>query len=133
MTIYLDHNATTPVAPEVWEAMEPFQRGHFANPSSSSTLSRTVKRAITHAREDCAALLDALKIDSCFVLGWSDGGIVALLLAMRHPGKVISLASTGANIWPDSTALIPAYWKEEQVEYEAGRKKTGRTAVQRNA
>ena len=47
--------------------------------------------------DDEAALLDELHIDSAYVLGWSDGGINALLLAMRHPEKVIKLASTGAN------------------------------------
>jgi pimeloyl-ACP methyl ester carboxylesterase len=60
--------------------------------------------------DDEAALLDVLHIDSAYVLGWSDGGNNALLLAMRHPGKVIKLASTGANLWPDSTALIPSVW-----------------------
>jgi len=58
--------------------------------------------------DDEAALLDAMHIDSAYVLGWSDGGINALLLAMRHPAKVIKLASTGANLWPDSTAIIPS-------------------------
>jgi pimeloyl-ACP methyl ester carboxylesterase len=58
------------------------------------------------ADDDEAALLDVLHIDSTYVLGWSDGGINALLLAMRHPEKVIKLASTGANLWPDSTAII---------------------------
>ncbi|HLZ15466.1 MAG TPA: alpha/beta hydrolase [Cyclobacteriaceae bacterium] len=55
--------------------------------------------------DDFNALLDHLKIDSCYVVGWSDGGINALLLAMRHPKKVKKLAATGANLWPDTTAL----------------------------
>ena len=42
--------------------------------------------------DDYAALLSALKIDSAFVIGWSDGGINALLLAIRHPEKVKKLA-----------------------------------------
>ncbi|HEY4194301.1 MAG TPA: alpha/beta hydrolase, partial [Mucilaginibacter sp.] len=41
--------------------------------------------------DDYAALLDALKVDSAYVIGWSDGGINALLLAIRHPEKVKSL------------------------------------------
>lgn len=69
--------------------------------------------------DDEAALLDQLHIDSAYVIGWSDGGIIALVLAMRHPGKVIKLASTGANLWPDSTALIPSLWLDEQKHYEA--------------
>lgn len=55
--------------------------------------------------DDYAALLDAMKIDSAFVIGWSDGGINGLLLAIRHPEKVKKLAVTGANLWPDSTAV----------------------------
>jgi pimeloyl-ACP methyl ester carboxylesterase len=55
--------------------------------------------------DDYAALLSAMKIDSAYVIGWSDGGINGLLLAIRHPGKVKKLAVTGANLWPDSTAV----------------------------
>jgi pimeloyl-ACP methyl ester carboxylesterase len=55
--------------------------------------------------DDFSALLDKLHVDSCYVLGWSDGGINGLLLAMRHPVKVKKLAITGANLWPDSTAI----------------------------
>lgn len=67
--------------------------------------------------DDFDALLTAMHIDSAYVLGWSDGGINALVLAMRHPDKVIKLAATGANLWPDSTGLIPSYWVGEQRDY----------------
>jgi len=56
--------------------------------------------------DDYAALLSILKIDSAYVIGWSDGGINALLLAIRHPGKVRKLAATGANLQPDSSAVV---------------------------
>ncbi len=58
--------------------------------------------------DDFSALLDRLHIDSCNVLGWSDGGINGLLLAIRHPEKVKKLAITGANLRPDSTAISAA-------------------------
>lgn len=61
--------------------------------------------------DDFSALLDKLHIDSCNVLGWSDGGINGLLLAIRHPEKVKKLAITGANLWPDSTAMSAADYK----------------------
>jgi pimeloyl-ACP methyl ester carboxylesterase len=61
--------------------------------------------------DDFSALLDKLQIDSCYVLGWSDGGINGLLLAMRHPEKVKKLAITGANLWPDTTAISAADYK----------------------
>ncbi|MGK2864963.1 MAG: alpha/beta fold hydrolase [Chitinophagaceae bacterium] len=58
--------------------------------------------------DDLNALLDVLKLDSCYVIGWSDGGINGLLLAIRHPEKVKKLAVTGANLWPDTTAVEPS-------------------------
>ena len=57
--------------------------------------------------DDLNGLLDALHMDSCYVVGWSDGGINGLLLAIRHPEKVKKLAVTGANLWPDTTAVDP--------------------------
>jgi pimeloyl-ACP methyl ester carboxylesterase len=55
--------------------------------------------------DDLNGLLDHLHLDSCYVIGWSDGGINGLLLAMRHPNKVKKLAVTGANLIPDSSAV----------------------------
>lgn len=55
--------------------------------------------------DDYAVLLDSLHLDSAYVIGWSDGGIIGLLLAIRHPEKVKKLAATGANIRPDTTAF----------------------------
>lgn len=60
--------------------------------------------------DDYAALLTALKVDSSYVIGWSDGGINALLLAIRHPEKVKKLAATGANLVPDTTAVPQQIW-----------------------
>ena len=82
--------------------------------------------------DDEAALLDAMHLDSAYVIGWSDGGIIALEMAMRHPGKVIKLAATGANLWPDSTALIPSLWKGEKVFYDANKSKIFTNAKQKN-
>src|SRR5204863_3489440 len=55
--------------------------------------------------DDLNALLDSLHLGSCYVIGWSDGGINGLLLAIRHPDKVKKLAVTGANLWPDTSAV----------------------------
>jgi pimeloyl-ACP methyl ester carboxylesterase len=82
--------------------------------------------------DDFAALLDAMHIDSAYVIGWSDGGINALLMAMRHPDKVIKLISTGANLSPDSTALIPSTWKDEKKKFESDKNKPRTTAKERN-
>jgi pimeloyl-ACP methyl ester carboxylesterase len=55
--------------------------------------------------KDYNALLDYLKIDSVYIIGQSDGGIIGLLLAINYPQKVKKLVSTSPNIRPDSNAL----------------------------
>ena len=82
--------------------------------------------------DDFSTLLDSMHIKNTYVIGWSDGGINALLIAMRHPDKVIKLASTGANLWPDSTALIPSLWKEMQKNYNTSKNKTRTTEKEKN-
>jgi cysteine desulfurase len=57
--IYLDNNATTQVAPEVFEAMQPFLTSHYGNPSSGHALGRESRAAIEHARQEVADLLSA--------------------------------------------------------------------------
>jgi pimeloyl-ACP methyl ester carboxylesterase len=51
--------------------------------------------------DDLAALLDHLKTPPVYVLGWSDGGIEALLLGIRHPQEVSKIASMAANLNPE--------------------------------
>lgn len=82
--------------------------------------------------DDVAALLDHLHLDSADVIGWSDGGITALLLALRHPRKVRRLVATGANLWPDSTALMPELWRQQQRGYAENKDKTFADPVRRN-
>ena len=60
--------------------------------------------------DDYAALLNVMKIDAAYVIGWSDGGINGLLLSIRHPEKVKKLAITGANLEPDTTAVPQLIW-----------------------
>lgn len=57
---------------------------------------------------DVNAVLSHLKIDSAYIWGQSDGGIVGLLLAIHYPQKVKKLLASGANLRPDTTAIDPA-------------------------
>ncbi|HEY4422676.1 MAG TPA: cysteine desulfurase NifS [Pyrinomonadaceae bacterium] len=57
--IYLDNNATTRVAPEVLDAMQPYLSEFFGNPSSAHALGREMKRAVDHSREQVASLIGA--------------------------------------------------------------------------
>jgi len=81
--------------------------------------------------DDFNALLDSLHIDSSYVIGWSDGGINGLLLAIRHPEKVKKLAITGANLWPDTTGLTP-YCYADQQKNQAALKKLPQTPDVKN-
>jgi pimeloyl-ACP methyl ester carboxylesterase len=82
--------------------------------------------------DDFAALLTSRHLDSAYVLGWSDGGINALALALRHPEKVRRLAATGANLSPDSTALTPALWRQQQRGYQENKGATFTDPTRKN-
>jgi pimeloyl-ACP methyl ester carboxylesterase len=77
----------------------PEARGHGKSPLGKDSL--TYER-IT---EDVYELVQYLHLDSCLVFGWSDGGIVGLRLAMKHPEVVKRLAVYGANLRPDTAAV----------------------------
>ena len=55
--------------------------------------------------DDWAELANQLDVDSLNIFGWSDGGIVGLLMAINYPVKVKKLVTMGANLRPDSTAV----------------------------
>ncbi len=82
--------------------------------------------------DDYAALLSAMNIDSAYVIGWSDGGINGLLLAIRHPEKVKKLAVTGANLSPDTSAVQPEVIDLVKPEYTSLKNKTNKTAREKN-
>ncbi len=83
--------------------------------------------------DDYAALLTALKVDSAHVIGWSDGGINALLLAIRHPEKVKKLAATGANLVPDTTAVPQQIWDMVIPAFKQFAAKTNKTEQEKTA
>lgn len=56
--------------------------------------------------DDYAAILESLALDSVFVLGQSDGGIVGLLLAIHHPRKVRKLVAAVPNLRPGTSAIV---------------------------
>ena len=83
--------------------------------------------------DDYSALLTVLHIDSANVIGWSDGGIDGLLLAIRHPQKVRKLAITGANLRPDTTGVDPTIYHMVKPMFEGMKKSKDTSARFRNA
>ncbi len=77
-TIYLDYNATTPIAPSVQEAMLPFLAEHYGNPSSGHALGRACREAIEDARTRIASLLGAAREEILFTSGGTESNNLAL-------------------------------------------------------
>jgi cysteine desulfurase len=72
--IYFDNNATTPIAPEAFAAMQPYLAEFYGNPSSAHTFGRAARQAIEQAREQLAALIGA---DSASEIVFTSGGTEA--------------------------------------------------------
>ena len=81
--LYLDYNATTPVAPEVADAMEPYLREHFSNPSSSHLFGQQTRAAVAQARAQVAALIGAVAEEIVFTGCATEANNLAILGAAR--------------------------------------------------
>lgn len=77
--VYLDHNATTPVLPEVLEAMLPYLRDQFGNPSSDHAVGRRSREAVERAREHVAATLSCQADEVLFTSGGTESNNLAIL------------------------------------------------------
>jgi cysteine desulfurase len=129
--VYLDHNATTPVDPRVLEAMLPFLRDDFGNPSSLHWYGQRARAAVEEARAEVAALVGADPAEIVFTAGGSESdntalrgvkvkeprlGIVCSAIehhavlntakAMRDEGRPVGLAPVGESgvLDPDDLA-----------------------------
>ena len=90
--IYLDYNATTPIAPEVAEEMLPYIQAHFGNPSSSNAIGRFNKNAIEKARMQVAGLLGSNPEEIIFTSGGTESNNHAIrgaVFASQQKGKHI--------------------------------------------
>ena len=86
-SIYLDHNATTPLDEEVAKAMMPFLRNEFGNPSSGYRLGVRAKEALERARGQVALLLGCEDDEVIFTSGGSESNNTVLkgVIDYRHP------------------------------------------------
>ena len=89
--VYLDHAATTPLAPEVLEAMLPFLRDEYGNPSSIYGLARGARRALDEARESVAEVLGARPGEIVFTSGGTESVNLAVKgVVAAKPGHVVT-------------------------------------------
>lgn len=94
--IYLDHNATTPVAPRVREAMLPYLGALFGNPSSAYRVGRDARDGVERARGQVAALLGADPGEIVFTSGGTEANNLALLGFVRARGPARAHVVTSA-------------------------------------
>ncbi|MBC7331830.1 MAG: cysteine desulfurase NifS [Synergistetes bacterium] len=90
--VYLDHSATTPIAPEVLEEMLPFLKENFGNPNSLHSWGRTARKAIEEARASVAKLISAEPSEIVFTGGGSESDNFAIkgtAFALKDKGKHI--------------------------------------------
>ena len=80
---YFDYNATTPVAPEVFDAMAPYLREHWGNPSSVYAFGHKAKEAIECARESVAALIGSEIGEVVFTSGGTESNNTAFHCGMN--------------------------------------------------
>jgi cysteine desulfurase len=87
--IYLDHNATTPVAPEVLDAMLPYLREHYGNASSDHPFGHRAHQAIDDARAQVASLIGAAPGEIVFTSGGTESNNLAIrgTAATAGPGR----------------------------------------------
>lgn len=77
-SVYLDYNATTPVAPSVAEAIQPFLSEHYGNPSSSHLLGQATHQAVEESRRSVANLLGADPEEIVFTSGGTESSNLAI-------------------------------------------------------
>lgn len=119
--VYLDHNATTPVLPQVLEAMLPYLRQRYGNPSSTHLLGREAADAVATARAQVAALVGCQPQEVVFTSGGTESNNLAIrgstaaappgrrrivTSAVEHPATVQPLAQLHAEGWQVTTVPV---------------------------
>jgi len=111
--VYLDHNASTPLLPEVVEAMLPYLREHFGNPSSGHVYGTRARAAVERARAQVAALLGSDTEEVLFTSGGTEANNLAIVgvthargdrrhivtTEIEHPGTARACASLERRGW----------------------------------
>jgi len=117
MSIYLDHNATTPLDERVLAAMYPYLTNRYGNPSSVHSFGRQVRGAIDLAREQVAALVNAHPSQVVFTSGGTEANnmVFAGVREACSPGGVLVSAIEHPSVLRATRHLSSQQWQVEQV------------------
>jgi cysteine desulfurase len=132
--IYLDYNATTPVAAEVLEAMLPYLVEHYGNPSSSHSYGKNAAEAVHEARASVALLLGATADEIVFTGSATEANNLALLgvarvlagakrhlvvSAVEHPAVIEPALHLQREGWELSVIPVDAYGRVDPSDIAA--------------
>ncbi len=115
--VYLDHNATTPLAPSVREAMLPWLGVRFGNASSRHEYGRAARRAIDEARQQVADAVGAVHGEIVFTSGGSEANNLLLkgYAERSRPGRLAVGASEHPCVLKPAEQLARRGWQVEQL------------------
>ena len=132
--IYLDYNATTPVAPEVAEAIQPFLDSAFGNPSSSHAYGQFAREAVAQARRHVAELIGATVPEIVFTGCATEANNLAILgvargvgdskrhlvvSAIEHPAVMAPARHLAAQGWELTVVPVDEYGQVSPAEIAA--------------
>lgn len=124
MSIYLDHNATTPLDPRVFAAMQPWLTGAHGNPASVHRPGRAAHEALEVARRQVASLVDAQASQVVFTGGGTEADNLALkgVCSDAPRGRLLVGAVEHSAVLGPAQALAKQGWKVESIPVDsAGR------------
>jgi len=115
--VYFDHNATTPLAPEVMEAMLPYMSSIYGNPSSVHRYGRLARNALEQARQQVADLLGAQANQVVFTSGGTEANNLALKgsLQAHQPARLALSSIEHAAMLGPAAQLEQAGWQLDMI------------------
>jgi cysteine desulfurase len=115
--IYLDFNRTTPMAPSVLEAMQPYWCTHFMLPGQEHPHAQAVAEALEHAREGLALLAGCEPFEIVFTSGGTEANNLAILgtLGRKDPGHLLVTSLEHDSVLGAVTSLATKGWEIETV------------------
>jgi cysteine desulfurase len=128
--VYLDNNATTPVLPEVFEAMRPYFTEHFGNASSIHTHGQETRAAVESARESVAALLGCRAAEIIFTSGGTEADNLAIV-GLTKPGDHVITSSIEHHAVLHTCKHLEAIGREVTILPVDGRGQVDPADVQR--
>lgn len=115
--IYLDYNRTTPLAPSVLEAMQPFWSTHFMLPGQEHPHAQAISESLENARESISLLVGCEPFEIVFTSGGTEANNLAILgsLTGKPAGHILVGSLEHQSVLDAAASLAGSGWKVEQV------------------